>query len=413
MDRRTFLKATPLIAAGGLVPEFLARAAPAVKPGGDTVLVVVEMTGGNDGLNTVIPYTDPLYYKARPKLGIRKDRAVRLNADLGLHPSTYTMDRMFQKGELAVVLGVGYPNPNRSHFESMDIWQTADPKGEAKTGWIRRSLAGLTSRTDGFPAIHVAPGTMPLAMRGGAGAVSVSDPSSFKVQLSGDPNRSRRRKSLLESINKPAAGAEDDLAAFVRRRQVQTLRGVEVLGKLVEGRSIRRRPRFRPDGGGLPDRSFYEQLSFIGELIKGGAGARIYYAKLDGFDTHSDQEETHNALLNTLSGAISNFFRELGATEHQKRTLVLTYSEFGRRVRENGSRGTDHGSGSHLFVAGPAVKGGVVGKYPRLDDLADGDLKYAIDFRRIYATLLDKWLGCASKDVLGGTFEHVPLLAKA
>jgi uncharacterized protein (DUF1501 family) len=409
MDRRTFLKASSLIAAGGAVPEFLARAAEQAKPGGDRVLVVVEMTGGNDGLNMVIPHADDLYYKARPTLAVPKKRVLRIDDRVGLHPRMTQLSTLLAKSELAVVLGVGYPNPNRSHFESMDVWQSADPKRELRTGWLGRGVAGLKSAR-AMPAMHVAPARLPLALQGAEGVVSLNDPSSFSLQLSGDRARDDKRKKLMESINAPSA-ATDDLGAFVRRRQLQVFRSVDTLKKALEATPGKGEPPVFPRPDRLGARaSLQEQLGLVANLINRGVGARIYYTSIDGFDTHVNQADDHPNLLGQVSDAIGQFFMQLAQSGQAKRVVLLTFSEFGRRLRENGGKGTDHGAGSHLFVAGPGVKAGLVGKYPRLDDLADGDLKFGIDFRRVYATLLDGWLGCASKDVLGGTFEHLPLL---
>ncbi len=418
MDRRTFLKSASLFAAGAaVVPEFLARAAEKAKPGADRVLVVVEMTGGNDGLNMVIPHGDDLYFKARPTLAVSKKRALRINDHVGLHPQMQGLSNLLNMNQLAVVLGVGYPNPNRSHFDSMDIWQSADPKREAKTGWLGRSVSALKAK-GGMPALHVSPTRLPLALQGSAGVVSLNDPSSFSLQLTGDPAREGKRKKLLESLNASAEGPSEDLTAFVRRRQLDVVRSVDVLKKALEvppGKGDRKMEDLSPTPvPGLGARgSLFGQLQLIANLIGKNLGARIYYASIDGFDTHSRQADTHANLLGDVSNSISQFFNQLQQTGQASRVVLLTYSEFGRRVKENGSKGTDHGAASHLFVAGPAVKTGLVGKYPRLDDLADGDMKFGIDFRRVYATLLDGWLGCSSKEVLDGTFKHVPLLAKA
>jgi uncharacterized protein (DUF1501 family) len=325
------------------------------------------------------------------------------------------MSQLLNRNELAIVLGVGYPNPNRSHFDSMDIWQSADPKREVKTGWLGRGVSALKPK--GLPAMHVAPTRLPLALQGSAGVVSLSDPSSFSLQWTGNPAREGKRKKLLESLNTSSAGPSEDLTAFVRRRQLEVIRSVDVLKKALEVRpekSDRKEPDLAPPVvTGIGARgSLFAQLQLIATLIGKDVGARIYYASIDGFDTHSKQADSHANLLGDVSNSIFQFFNQLQQTDHASRVVLLTYSEFGRRVKENSSKGTDHGAASHLLVAGPAVKAGLVGKYPRLDDLTDGDLKFGIDFRRVYATLLDGWLGCSSKDVLDGTFEHVPLLAK-
>jgi uncharacterized protein (DUF1501 family) len=409
MDRRSFLKASSLIAAGGaVVPEFLARAAEQVKVGEERVLVVVEMTGGNDGMNMVVPFGDALYYKARPTLAVAKSRVLRIDDRVGLHPGMREMSALLQRKELAVVLGVGYPNPNRSHFESMDVWQSADPKRELKTGWLGRGLAGLKTAKLGLPAMHVAPTRLPLALQGGAGVVSLNDPSSFSLRWTGDRTREAKRRKLLESLNAPEEEGRADLTAFVRRRQLQVFRSVDAVKKALKARTSKGEPDMPPPLGAST--SLYEQLQLVAHLIAREAGARIYYASLDGFDTHTSQAETHTSLLSEVSNAVGQFFTTLRQSSQASRVVLLTYSEFGRRVRENGSQGTDHGAASHLLVAGPGVKAGLVGTYPRLDDLLDGDLKHGIDFRRVYATLLDGWLGCSSKDVLGEAFAHVPLL---
>jgi uncharacterized protein (DUF1501 family) len=418
MDRRTFLKSASLIAAGGaVVPEFLARAAEKAKPGADRVLVVIEMTGGNDGLNMVIPHGDDLYYKARPTLAIPKKRVLRIDDRVGLHPQMSGLSELLNRKELAIVQGVGYPNPNRSHFDSMDIWQSADPKREIKTGWLGRGLSALKPK-EGMPAMHVAPTRLPLALQGSAGVVSLSDPSSFSLQMTGNPEREGKRKKLLESLNSSSAGPSEDLSAFVRRRQLEVVHSVDIVKKALEVKPEKRdgkvedvTPASIPGIGARG--SLISQLLLITTLIGKDLGTRIYYASIDGFDTHSRQADTHAKLLGDVSSSMFQFFTQLEQMGQAKRVVLLTYSEFGRRVKENGSRGTDHGAASHLFVAGPAVKAGLVGTYPRLDELTDGDMKFGIDFRRVYATLLDGWLGCSSKDVLDGTFEHVPLLAKS
>ncbi len=418
MDRRSFLKSAPLIAAAaGPVPALLARAAEKVKPRGDTILVVVEMTGGNDGLNTVIPQADPLYYKNRPTLAVPKGKAIKITADVGLNPSLRGLSRLLERGELATVLGVGYPSPNRSHFDSMDIWQSADPRRASRSGWIGRALPGLKAAEGGLPAIQVAPGGLPLALQEAPGVASLSDPASFTLRFTGDPDRAARRKKLMSALSAPA-GTKDDLADFVRRRQSQVINVVDLVAKTLaggeDGTEKGLPPRFRrPDLRAVGESSLADQLNLVARLIKAEAGARIYYAAADGYDTHAGQAETHPGLLNDLGSAVGQLFETLRAAKVAERVVLLTYSEFGRRVQENGAKGTDHGAASHIFVAGPAVKGGLVGKYPRLDDLDDGDMKFAIDFRRVYTTLLSGWLGCDTKGVIDGTFGRLPLLAKA
>jgi uncharacterized protein (DUF1501 family) len=399
--RRDFLKTASLLGFGATVPAFLARSAEAAAPGKDTILVVVELTGGNDGINTVIPYADDLYHKARPTLRQTKQQVIKLNDEVGLHSAMTGLNALREAGQLAVVQGVGYPNPDRSHFESMDIWHLADPRREAKTGWLGRATAVMENRGSGVPILHVGAGKAPLATLGGPGSgpVSLGDKNNFKLEFGGSPNRHNPRRKLLEDVATPTTSGtgEDDLLSFVQRRQVQTLTAVENLRELLEGPNA-----IRSFGGGLQ-----QKFQLIAGLIAKNFGTRIFYLSLDGFDTHADQGPAHQRLLAELATGIGEFFRELKETGEADRVRLMTFSEFGRRVNENGSRGTDHGAASCMFVAGPSVKGGVVGKHPSLADLDAGDIKFHTDFRRVYATLLDDWLGADSKGVLGAKWEHI------
>jgi uncharacterized protein (DUF1501 family) len=404
LSRRLFLtralQGSSLVALGAVVPQFVARTARATPPGKDTVLVVLEMTGGNDGLNTVIPYADDLYHKARPTLRQTKDVVIRLNDQVGLHRGMTGFRSMWEAGQLAVVQGAGYPNPERSHFEAMDIWQSADPKGRVKSGWLGRATAEMNDATGGVPLMQLGGNRLPLALTGSAGgAVSVNDQNSFRLDMGrGDAQRQSARRKLVEELSQPGAKTDDDdLTSFVQRRQVQTLTAVENLRELLQG------PNAIPRSGfGLS-----QKLQLIAGLIAKGFGTRIFYVSLDGFDTHADQDRTHNTLLGDLAESVRSFFQTLKATGHDSRVRLMTFSEFGRRVDENGSRGTDHGAASCLFVAGPSVNGGVVGRHPSLSDLDAGDLKFHTDFRRVYATQLDGWLACDSAAVLGAKWDHV------
>jgi uncharacterized protein (DUF1501 family) len=404
LSRRQFLTRTlqgsSLVALGAVVPQFVARTAQAAPAGKDNILVVLEMTGGNDGLNTVIPYADDLYHKARPTLRQTKNVVIRLDEHVGLHRGMQGFKPLLDEGSLAVVQGVGYPNSDRSHFEAMDIWHSADPKRLVTTGWLGRA-SGAMNDNGGVPILHFGPARQPLAVAGGpgGGAVSINDQNSFRLDMGhGDAKRQQARRQLMGDLWAPPEKAgEADLISFVQRRQVQTLTAVENLRDLLQGPNA-----VRGAGFGLS-----QKLQLIAGLIAKGFGTRIFYLSLDGFDTHSNQDPSHNTLLSDLADSIGNFFRTLKTTSDDKRVRLMTFSEFGRRVQENGSRGTDHGAASCLFVAGPSVKGGVVGKHPSLSDLDAGDLKFHTDFRRIYATQLNSWLGCDSKLVLGEKWDHI------
>jgi uncharacterized protein (DUF1501 family) len=310
---------------------------------------------------------------------------------------------LWDTGHLAVVQGIGYPNPDRSHFEAMDIWHSADPKRQAQNGWLGRASVEMDNRLGGVPILHVGAGKSPLAASGapGGGAVSVGDSHSFRLDLGPDAESAPRRRKLLSELSvSDGTAANEDLLSFVQRRQVQTLAAVDTLRELLGGSNATR---------GFGD-SLSRKLQLIAGLIARNFGTRIFYVSLDGFDTHSDQGPTHQRLLADLADSIAAFFRQLKENRDDTRVRVMTFSEFGRRVNENGSRGTDHGAASCMFIAGPSVKGGIVGKHPSLSDLDDNDLKFHTDFRRVYATLLDGWLGCDSKKVLGAKWSTIPEL---
>jgi uncharacterized protein (DUF1501 family) len=421
LTRRDFLMRTlqgsSLLAVGSVVPEFLANTALAAEAGKDTVLVVVELSGGNDGLNTVIPYADDLYHKARPTLRFKKEQVVRVDDHIGLNPAMGALRPVLDKGHLAIVQGVGYPNPDRSHFESMDIWQSADPRRRIGTGWIGRSVPELQDKKGNVPVMQLGPKNLPLALQGApAGVVSLNNIQSFRLQLDApDPNKRFARKRLIEDLAKAGEQADkNSLLSFVQRREVQTYATLERLQQVLQetGAGDRRTGEFffNPNEEGFKRGQLVQKLQLIARLIQKDFGTRVFYVALDGFDTHAGQAEEHRRLLEELANSITTFFNDLRNGDHDKRVLLMTFSEFGRRVQENSSRGTDHGAASCMFVAGPAVKGGAVGKHPSLNDLDSGDLRFHTDFRRVYATLLDKWLGCDSKVVLGDKFDHVDLL---
>jgi uncharacterized protein (DUF1501 family) len=408
-NRRQFLthtlKRSSLVALSAMVPQFVSRTAQAASPGKDTILVVLELSGGNDGLNTVIPYADDLYHKARPTLRQTKNEVIRLDEHVGLNSGMQGFRPLWDQGQLAVVQGVGYPNPERSHFEAMDIWQSADPNRKTRTGWLGRAAVETENRSGGVPILHVGQATLPLALGGapGGGAVTVNSANSFRLDVGGGKvGQQRARRRLLEDLATAETRRvpQEDLVSFVQRRQVQTLTAVEQLRELLEGPNAVMR-----QGNGLG-----QKLQLIAGLIAKGFGTRIFYVNLDGFDTHNSQSLTHKNLLAELADSVAGFFQTLKTTANDTRVRLMTFSEFGRRVQENGSRGTDHGAASCLFVAGTSVAGGVVGKHPSLSDLDADDLKFHTDFRSIYATLLDGWLGCDSKAVLGAKWDHIRAL---
>jgi uncharacterized protein (DUF1501 family) len=420
LSRRDLLKSalasSSLLALGRLVPGFVYNTALAAEQGKDNILVVIEMNGGNDGLNTVIPFANELYYKNRPTLKIPKEQVVKLDDEVGLHPAMQQgFGQMHQKSSLAVIQGVGYPNPDRSHFESMDRWHMADPARKMATGWLGRSINELQGKSGGIPIMHIGVGRLPLSLQGSTtGAISVNNKQPYRLDLGGGTEeRHKARRKLLEDLAAPDKDADkDNLLQFVARREVQTLSTLDRLQAVLRGTGNGNDQFFDPQTGRILNNALPPKLQLIARLIQQEFGTRVFYVMIDGFDTHSGQVEAHRGLLQQVSDGIFQMFQTLQQGGHDKRVLVMTFSEFGRRVKENGS-GTDHGAASCMFVAGPGVKGGVVGKHPSLEKLDDGDLIHHTDFRRVYATLLDDWLGVDSKAVLAGKFESLGFVKKA
>jgi uncharacterized protein (DUF1501 family) len=399
--RRDFLKASSLVGLGATVPTFLARtalAAPdASKPGAkDTILVVVQFTGGNDGLNTVIPYKDDLYAAYRPTIKVPADRVKKVNDSIGLHPSLDGLAGLLEDKALCVVQGVGYPNPSQSHFRSMDVWQAASTAESLTEGWVGRALKAMNC-----PAFHVAGNneTAPLALTGSPARVpSITSIEDFQLKLA-----DKGGKAVIEDAAKSAS--KSGLLDFVSKTALNTYASSQKLQEI--GKNYE--PKAPYPATGLANR-----LKLCAQLIDAGMGARVFYVSIDGFDTHANQggpQGNHANLLAEVSGAITAFYKDLAARGHKDRLLVMTFSEFGRRAKENGSKGTDHGSGAPMFLVGGKVKAGAVGEYPSLKDLDMGNLRFGTDFRQVYAAVLDKWLGVPSKDVLAGTFKPVDLFA--
>jgi len=388
--------AATLAASAGTLPGFLLRTANATENGTDeTILVMIQLTGGNDGLNTVIPYADDLYHSARPTLHIESNRVLKLNDQLGFHPDMRALQKLHDEGMLSVVMNVGYPNPDRSHFKSMDIWHTANMEhGARATGWLGR-LADQQSRPGAPPfAMQLDDQTFPLALRSEQATVpSIRDIQSF--QLEGDVDQIRR------AIQDERSQATQDLL-FVQRAAVESCKNAKRINAARNARETTR--------GVYPTHALARKLSQVSDLITAGFGTRVYYTSLGGFDTHAGQVLSHGALLRELSESVRAFYTDLKQHGLAKRVLVVTFSEFGRRVKENGSRGTDHGAAAPMFVIGPASKGGIFGSNPDLKNLAEGDVPYKTDFRSVYADVLQHWMHTDPRKVLGRAFEPTQII---
>ncbi|HEX5273517.1 MAG TPA: DUF1501 domain-containing protein [Gemmataceae bacterium] len=394
--RRDFLKGASLVALAPTVPAFLARTARAAVPDmGGRVLVVIQLDGGNDGINTVVPFADEGYAKCRKALRLPREQLVKVNDGVGLNPAMGDAGRLLENGHLAILQAVGYPNPNRSHFESMAVWHTArfDPEERNGLGWIGRGLDGDRPPAGGVPgAVFVGGGQMPVALRGRRSVASgLTRPEDFVL--------APEAKMVPAGV---AAEPKDDLLAFVRRSAVDGYATADRMAGVV--RAADRDSRY-------PATELGKQMELMARLIKGGIGTRVYYARQPGYDTHAAQLGPHAALLRELSGALKAFLDDLTAAKLAERVTVLCFSEFGRTIRENGSAGTDHGTAGPLFLAGPGVKAGLIGAMPKLldPDPKHGDLRVGLDFRRIYAAVLHDWLGLPAKAALGADFEALAL----
>ena len=403
--RREFLRrsggALGLLAFGRYAPSFLVGStlAGAPPPQKDrSILVVVQLGGGNDGLNTVIPFADAHYHRLRPTLAIPAGRVLRLSDTAGLHPSATGLHALHAEGHLAIVQNVGYPNPNRSHFRSAEIWETGSSSNDfLPTGWLGRFFDHTCT---GAPigdlvGIHATSGLPPSF-------VGEAEHPTFGIAAN-TPNPRRRGDTveLLETFAREPAGGDGNLA-FLQHTLMDTL--------VVEKKLAGVLGAYRP-AAPYPTSEFATSLRNIAALIAAGLPTRVYFTSLAGFDTHNRQADTHARLLAALSEGLGAFQRDLIAHRLDDQVLTMTFSEFGRRPAENESQGTDHGTAAPLFVMGTRVHGGLHGTAPSLDLAREQDLTFSTDFRSIYATVLQDWLGCPPAPVLGHAFPRLKLIA--
>jgi uncharacterized protein (DUF1501 family) len=408
--RRDFMRGGVAVFSLGWVPacgwgsELMMRMAAAqgtVNPDrANDILVMIEMNGGNDGLNTVIPYTDPAYYSNRPTLGIAKDKALDIGG-VGLHPSMTKLKSLFDAGEVAVVQGVGYPNANQSHFRSMDIWQTAVPDQEISTGWLGRYLDEITD-DDNNALYGIAFTTdLPRELRGEHSQVpAIPSFDSYRYQT--DPNYPGDRSAQINTFTQISSHVPVNLPYV---GLVQT----NIMDAYTTADRIQAAGAYKPTVT-YPNSGISDALKLVAESITKQFGTHLFHVVIGGFDTHANQAGQQAKLLGDLSNALAAFFADLKNHSLADNVLAVTFSEFGRRVQENGSAGTDHGAASVLFAVGGKVKGGLYGTYPSLSALDNGNLRYTVDFRRIYASVLDRWLGGDSNAVLYNTFDPVTFL---
>lgn len=408
--RREFLsrstKGIGLLAFGQYAPQFLVQSTLAAAPAPEkdrSILVLVQLAGGNDGLNTLVPFEDADYYRLRPTLGIARDKVLRIGDTLGLHPSCGALQGLLGRGRLAIVQNVGYPNPNRSHFRSTEIWETASNSDEfAATGWVGRFLdntcAGMPADSHDPVAVHITQGVPQSFM-------SAQPHPTFGLGPGGGSRRDNEdTRKMLEAMTAPAAasGAENSNATFLRQTLMDTLVTERKVQQIIAS--------YRPEAP-YPTSGLAISLRNVAALIAARLPTRVYFVTLGGFDTHGNQASVHGQLLTQLSDALAAFQRDLEQRKLDGQVLTMTFSEFGRRPSENESRGTDHGTAAPLFVMGSRVNAGVHGTPPSLKLERNQDIAFSTDFRRVYATALDRWLGCASNTVLGKPFEPLNLIS--
>ncbi len=408
LTRRKFLQiggaGALLVTAGATAPLFLSKTfssnqVGATVAGKGRALVIVELSGGNDGLNMVAPYGDPEYYKLRPSLALPANEVLKFNAESGLHPGMKGLHRLYNDGKLAVVQGVCYPNPNYSHFEASDIWQSAQPgRPTDRTGWVGRWLdtqpAGSTMATS-------LTGEIPLTMYGQTTlvpAINGLDDFNFHTPNFYDDTDGTTRLNYARQIYKHVA--QNPVEEFVRNSALDALSTADVIRQHSK--------EFQP-GKGYPEGStLAQQLQLVAQLLVSGLDFRVFYVKLDGFDTHTNQLSSQADLLTELSESLAAFQADLTRLGLQDNVTTMSFSEFGRRAGENGN-GTDHGSAQPMLVLGGQVRGGMFGQRPSLTDLDNGNLKSSVDFRQVYATMLEKWLGVDAKPVLQKDWQQLNL----
>lgn len=400
MKRRKFLKYSALATGSIFIPAFLKGMDMPLndvfKTSKERKLVIIQLGGGNDGLNSVVPYKNDLYYAARPTIAIPKDSVIDIGSDMGFNNALEPLMSLMQKNELSIINNVGYPNPDRSHFRSMDIWHTAsDSKEYLDTGWIGRYLdAECVGSCKPYTAIEL-DDSLALAMKGKSiKGLSFSDVNTFSKLVS-----SKDLRNTAASFS----GSDHDNVSYLYKTLAETISSADYLQNKLSDKSNKYV---------YPNTAFSKDLSTIAQLIKTDTDTRIYYVSLGGFDTHNRQLGRQSRLLSTYAEGLSAFCDDLRKDALLDDVLVMTFSEFGRRVAENGSQGTDHGTANQIFLAGGKLnKSGFFNKVPDLTKLENGDLKYEIDFRSVYATLLKRWLGADDRLILSGNFPILDIVS--
>ena len=366
----------------------------------DPILVVIQLTGGNDSLNTLIPYGNPLYYENRNTVAIPKDEVIAIDDNFGFNPAMRPVKALYDQGKVALIQGVGYPNPNRSHFRSMDIWHTCEPDKQGSEGWLGRVIRDIDPNGDnvltgvnfgrGLPRALAVPG-VPVA------SVAVLETYGVLTGISEEPDRTDAL-DVFARMYAPTIGSGPVLV-YLGQTGLDALRGADIL-KTAPDRYV--------SSIEYADNAISKNLQGISKVLNANLGTRIFYTQHGGYDTHANQGPVHPKLWTELSQAISDFYADLAEHDVSEDVLMFVFTEFGRRVKDNGS-GTDHGSGGLAFAIGDPVKGGMYSEYPSLKegDLLEGDLQFNIDYRGVYGSMIENWLHLDPIPVVGGNFEQL------
>jgi uncharacterized protein (DUF1501 family) len=390
IKRKEFLQVGSLASASLMMPKFLkAFEKKTLVPPGNKVLVVLQFSGGNDGLNTVIPVRNDIYYKSRPRLGIEKDKALQLTDEAGLNPALPFFKDLFDEGNLGIMNGVGYPNPDRSHFRSMDIWQSASNSNEyVNTGWLGRYLDAQCSGCDRpIQALEI-DDVLSLALKG----------EKIKGLAFRDPKKlfNTSNERYYKEIS-AAHEAEEPVAAYLYKTLAETLSSADY---------IYEQSRRRPSSQSYPATALGKNFQTISSLILSDINTKVYYVSLGSFDTHVNQENQQKRLFTELNEAVNAFVTDMKTNHRFEDVMIMTFSEFGRRVAQNASGGTDHGTANSMFFIGGGLKQkGLINPMPDLDDLNEGDLKHTVDFKSVYASLLHNWLQADDEKILGKKYQ--------
>lgn len=393
IKRKEFLQLGSLATASFMVPKFLKTFERVDRvPAGNKVMVVLQLSGGNDGLNTIIPIRNDIYFRERPGLGIEKSKALALTDEVGLHPALTSLRDLYNDGSLGILNNVGYPNPDRSHFRSMDIWQTGSASSEyITTGWLGRYLDAQCSGCDRPTYALEIDDILSLALKGeNSKAIAMKDPK----RLFGTSN-----EKFFRDVLKDHKSDGEETVDYMYKTMSETLSSANYIFE---------QSQVHPSSAEYPGTELGNGLKTIASLIFSDINTKVYYISLGSFDTHVNQQAQQQRLFTELSDAIKAFTKDLKENNRFNDVLLFTFSEFGRRVSQNASGGTDHGTANNMFLIGGGLKQkGIINPLPDLSDLDEGDLIYKIDFKAVYATLLRNWLNADDTTILGKKYEHL------